>query len=592
MIPIKITKKTGIIALAVIIAVALITVSLVLIFSKEKYNPEKYNSTALSYSGGESAENANLSAISYTYPSEGEMEIALTVLSDIEGVPEYTVDFLSEPLRMRITLKNITSWDYIVDGVPDDEAGFIYGMFRQSSFEENGDTVLYFNMVADVKFKVAENGNIISVFLQKTNEDNNKTGAYIVSDMYYEYQTGTMPDGTFTPTLSSDGVSVITVSQMYSSVSDAEKTMEKLLAGEYADREMHIVESDRFSLIPYRNTSDSLAQLNESVLSVDGAKTTLTPFFTDARFLCLLPDNRGGLFAKTEDSTEKLYIADRDGTRHALTDCTFSTVVKASVSDDGKVIAFVEHADEIDLLTVLFTENGEIKVMGPTDGSENISAIELDGDGSFLYVLKGNETYTLSEYNVADGSERVLAENMIAETELFYKDGYLYYCDVVEEYEAVVRNEVVNNTQEVIAKGAQFAVSADGNTVAVVQENYDTAVCNLIIVNISEQTVETVYSDVVLSEFFISSDSAYLYYITETGDSEFYYQIMKYSIEDKEITTLAQSVNASFFASDRSKEIIISLTYSDGGEERPVTYIADFDKIGEAVKNEQNEQGE
>lgn len=589
MIPIKITKKTGIIALCAVLAVAILTVASLLIFSKEKYDPEKYNSTSLSYSGGEKVENANLSAISYVYTGPMDMEVKFTVQSENNVVPEYTVDFLSAPSRMRVTLSGVTSWDYIVDGVPDDETGFIHGFFRQSIVEENGDTVLYFNLACDVKFKVAENEDGFSVFLELTKENNNKNGAYIIADMYYEYQTGTMPDGTFTPTLSSDGVSVITVSEMYPSVAEAEKAKEKLTSGAYADRELRIAEGDRFSLIPYWYTSDSLVQLNESVLSVDGAKTTLTPFFTDARFLCLLPDNRGGLFAKTEDGTEKLYIADRDGVRHALTDRTFSTVVKATVSDDGKVIAFVEHADETDLLTVLFTESGEIKVIGSTDGTDNISAIELNGDGTLLYCLKGNETYTLSEFGISDGAERILAENMIAETELFYKSGYLYYCDVVEEYEAVVRNEVANNTQEVIAKGAQFAVSADGNIVAVVQENYDTAVCDLKIINISEKTVETVYRDVMLSEFFISSDNAYLYYVTETGDPEFYYQIMKYGIEDKEITSLAQSVNASFFASDRAKEIIISLTYGDGEEVKPVTYIADFDKINEAVKNEQTE---
>ncbi len=589
MIPIKITKKTGIIALCAVIAVAVLTIVAVLIFSKEKYDPEKYNSTTLSYSGGKTAENANLSAISYLYTGPMDMEIKFTVQSENSVVPEYTVDFLSAPSRMRVTVSGVTSWDYIVDGVPDDETGFIHGFFRQSLVEENGDTVLYFNLACDVKFKVAENEDGFSVILQLTKEINNKNGAYIVADMYYEYQTGAMPDDTFTPTLSSDGVSVITVSEMYPSVAEAEKAKEKLVAGAYEGKELRIAEGDRFSLIPYWYTSDSLAQLNESVLSVDGAKTTLTPFFTDARFLCLLPDNRGGLFAKTEDGTEKLYIADRDGVRHALTDRTFSTVVKATVSDDGKVIAFVEHADETDLLTVLFTESGEIKVVGSTDGNDNISAIELNGDGTLLYCLKGNETYTLSEFGISDGSERILAENMIAETELFYKSGYLYYCDVVEEYEAVVRNEVVNNTQEVIAKGAQFAVSADGNIVAVVEENYDTAVRDLKIINISEKTVETVYRDVMLSEFFISSDNAYLYYVTETGDPEFYYQIMKYGIEDKETTSLAQSVNASFFASDRAKEIIISLTYTDGEEVKPVTYIADFDKINETVKNEQTE---
>lgn len=589
MIPIKITKKTGIIALCAVIAVAVLTIVAVLIFSKEKYDPEKYNSTTLSYSGGKTAENANLSAISYLYTGPMDMEIKFTVQSENSVVPEYTVDFLSAPSRMRVTVSGVTSWDYIVDGVPDDETGFIHGFFRQSLVEENGDTVLYFNLACDVKFKVAENADGFSVILQLTKEINNKNGAYIVADMYYEYQTGAMPDDTFTPTLSSDGVSVITVSEMYPSVAEAEKAKEKLVAGAYEGKELRIAEGDRFSLIPYWYTSDSLAQLNESVLSVDGAKTTLTPFFTDARFLCLLPDNRGGLFAKTEDGTEKLYIADRDGVRHALTDRTFSTVVKATVSDDGKVIAFVEHADETDLLTVLFTESGEIKVVGSTDGNDNISAIELNGDGTLLYCLKGNETYTLSEFGISDGSERILAENMIAETELFYKSGYLYYCDVVEEYEAVVRNEVVNNTQEVIAKGAQFAVSADGNIVAVVEENYDTAVRDLKIINISEKTVETVYRDVMLSEFFISSDNAYLYYVTETGDPEFYYQIMKYGIEDKETTSLAQSVNASFFASDRAKEIIISLTYTDGEEVKPVTYIADFDKINETVKNEQTE---
>lgn len=562
--------------------------AVVKIVKHQGYNPDKFNSTALSCSGGEELDNIDLSLVKYGSPADGQTEVRLSFTLDdgisVSGIPAYTVDFLSSPMRMRIALSGIDYWDYVVSGINADDTGTVAGMFQQSPMGENSKTYLYFNLTRDVKFKVAENEGTLSVFLESAKESDTKTGAYIIADMYYEYQMGEMPDETFTPTLSADGVSVITVSKMYSSLESAQQDAEKLLAGVYEGKELRAVEGDRFSLLSMGEQNDTLSVLNESVLSVDGAKTTLMPFYSDARFLCWLPGNSGALLAKSEDGAEKLYICDRTGAKHAVTERTFQTVVKASVSSDGKVIAFIEQGEKTETLTVLFTESGEIRTFGQE--RENISGIAVNEDGSRLYCLSGTETYVLSEYNTATGEERVLSDKLLIETELFYHAGHLYYCDIIEEYEAIVRNFVKDNSREVIARGSQFAVSADGNMVAVVKEDYETAVSDLNIVNIKDKTVETVYHDVVLSEFFISSDNSYLYYIVETGDSEFYYQIMKYDIAKKEITTLAQSVNASFFASVMPDEIVISLTYTDGGTVHPVTYIADFVKINEAIKNE------
>lgn len=587
------TGKRLIKKIAVVCAAALVlfcgVFTTVKIVKNQKYNPNKFNSTALSCSGGEELADIDLSLVNYSVPQEGQTEINLSFTLDdgenISSVPKYTVDFLPSPMRMRIAFSGINYWDYVVSGINADETGTVAGMFQQSPMGDEGKTYLYFNLSRDVKFKVSEAEGKLSVILENAKDTDTKTGAYIVADMYYEYQTGEMPDDTFTPTLSSDGVSVITVSKMYASLEAAQQEAEKLLSGAYAGRELRVVEGDRFSLLSPGATNDTLSVLNESVLSVDGAKTTLTPFYSDARFLCWLPGNSGALLAKSEDGTEKLYACDRTGAKHAVTEKAFSTVVKATVSADGKVIAFIEHGDDTELLAVLFLESGEIK----TFAKENISGIAVNEDGTLLYCLSGTDTYMLSEYNTATGDERILSEKLLIETELFYHAGYLYYCDIVEEYEAIVRNFTKDNSREVIAQGSQFAVSADGNVVAVVKEDYDTAVCDLNIVNISKKSVETVYHDVVLSEFFISSDNSCLYYIVETGDSEFYYQIMKYDIAQKEITTLAQSVNASFFASVLPDEIVISLTYTDNGVIHPVTYIADFVKINEAIKNEQEE---
>lgn len=583
------TRKRLIKKIAVAGAAALILFSgiftAVKIAKNQKYNPDKFNSTSLSCSGGETLTGIDLVSVKYQIPADGQTEICLSFALDdggVSGIPAYKVDFLPSPLRMRIALSGVNYWDYVVSGVNADESGTVAGMFQQSPMGENSTTYLYFNLLRDVRFKVIENENTLSVLLEKGKENDGRTGAYILADMYYEYQTGEMPDETFTPTLSADGISVITVSKMYADFEAARQEADKLLAGAYAGRVLHIAEGNRFSLLSMGEQNDTLRVLNESVLSVDGAKTVLTPFYSDARFLCWLPGNSGALLAKSEDGAEKLYVCDRAGAKHAVTEKAFATIVKAVASDDGKVIAFIEHGDDAESLTVLFVESGEIK----TFGSGNTSGIALNGDGTRLYCLSGTDTYVLSEFNTETGEERVLSDKLLIETELFYHAGYLYYCDIVEEYEAIVRNYVKDNSREVIARGSQFAVSADGNVVAVVREDYDTAVNDLNIVNISNQSIETVYHDVVLSEFFISSDNSYLYYVVETGDSEFYYQIMKYDIAKKEITTLAQSVNASFFASVMPEEIVISLTYTDDGTVYPVTYIADFVKINEAIKNE------
>ncbi len=572
-----------IVSVATVLIIAMIVTAVAV--TGNKYTPGEYNKTKYSASGGAAQEHANLNKLEILSGESGRSDIRFSFCSGSDvisecGIPEYSVEFLQAPLRLKVTFKALEYWDYIIAGTPSDAGGIIKGMFRMTNTETN-ETAMYFNLSGDVTFKVSESGNALTVSMLKSAKDKNAQGWYLLCDLYYEYQEGKLPVQGFTPTLCSDNISVLMISEKYSSEAEANAKRDELLSGELEGVNIRVVMLDRFTLPEYSENTDALALLNESVLSVNGAKKTLPLFFADARFLCWLPDNSGALFSKPEESGEMFYVADKDGTKRRLLDKSFATIVKAAYSGNGKYLSFVEQKDDVSLVTVADIESGELNVIGSGVEAkifgDMIISIAMNDDGSKLFCLSGDQIYSLKEYDVNTKEIVILASDIITESDITYNDGYLYYCDIVDEAEAVVRTSTREFIpREMIARGAQFSLSPDGRFLAVLTEDYDTAVCDLRVVNITDKSSEVVQADIVSGEFFIANDSRTLFYITETGDEEFYYQIMEYDISEKQSTVMAQCVNAVFFPSDKPNEIVISVIYTSDGVTHPVTYLADF----------------
>ncbi len=584
------SKKTLILTVAIALVAAIIAGIIIIgnVNRIPKYDPLKYNNTVHTVVGGAKQKNANIKNIGIT-EDNGAVSINLDFASGSLldeyvkpcGIPEYTVEFIPSPLRLKITLKDIVYWDYMVSGIPTDFTELINGAFQMSPAEEGDDTVLYFCITKAVSFKIIENESTLTVSLleEVTEAENEKW--YLTADLYYEYQMGQMPESKLTPILCDDNISVIMISDAYGSEEDANKAKEELLLSGLEGITINVVSLKQGQLPPYGGSSDSQALLSESVLSIDGAKTTLPLFYADARFLCWLPDGSGALFAKTEEGLEKLYVADKAGTKHLLTEKGFSTVIKAVYSSDGSRLAFIEQAEEASVVTVVDVKTGKITVVGQEENSlgEIVMGVQLNENGTKLYCLSGNSTYNIQVYDFATGQLTSLDTDILVESDLKYYGGYLYYCDVVDEYEAVVRVKVGGGEAEAICKGSQFAMSSDGKKLAVMSEDYETAVYELQVVDVEARSSESVLDDIVTSDFFFTPSGESIFYVLETGDPEFYYQLMRYDILTKETTVMAQCINSVFYPSNKDNEIIISVIYSGENGAQPVTYIADFDKM-------------
>ncbi len=576
-------------------AILIMAVTLIAVFCgrEERYRANQYNKTTLTTSGGTAQSNANINEITIDSQEDGVVNIRLGFVSGSEaeggvqpcGLPEYTVAFLADPLRLVITVKGLVYWDYVIKGTVTDETGVVSGMFQMLPQNGSGDTVFYFNIAKPVTFQVLEEeGGFLTVSLKpEEKEPINETGWYLLADLYYEYQAGEMPECGFTPTLCDDNISVLMISQRYQSSEEAQARMDELLTGVLEGTSVRITELSFGQLPRYSENTDSAALLNESILSIDGAKTSLPLFFADARFLCWVPGSSTALFARTANEMDQLYTADKAGTRHLLFDEELATVVKAVYSADGSTLAYIERANDVELCSIYKTQDQSLKIIGSQDEEsapfgEMILGIALNDDGSKLYVISGDGMYSLKEYDVVTGEIRILDAEIIVESDLVYRNGYLYYCDVVEEWEVVVQYELATDQVKVIQKGASFSVSNDGSKIAVITEDYETAVCDLNIVDIATEQCDVVLEDIVTSEFFISSDNSAVYYILETGDEEFYYQINRYDIETGETITAAYSVNGVFYASNVPDEVIISIMYNGDTGNYPVAYIANFQK--------------
>lgn len=594
---IKLSKKVIWAFVALILIIAVI-VSSILIFSNDgKYNKNKYNSTTVFASGGTKQKDANLNAITLN-EENGAININLHFVSGSSleettpcQVPEYKVEFLESPLRLQVTLKDMMYWDYMVQGIPDDKTFLINGMFQMSPYSDNTDTTLYFSLSKSVKFKVIEQDNVLTISLKPDKKDKQADGWYLACDMYYEYQTGEKTDYGFTPSLCDDKISVIMLSQRFKTENQAENERDKLLTSSLEGVEIRLISLKAGELPTYSESSTSQALLGESILSIDGAKTTLPLFYGDARFLAWNPDGSGALFAKTEDGQEKLYIADKNGARHLLTETGFSTVIKPFFSSDGARLVFVDQSENTTVVTALDVQSGKVNVINKEENSfgEIIMGVALNETGTKLYCLSGSETYSIKVYDFATDKITTLKDNILLESDFYYNNGYLYYCDVIDEYEAVVRLNITSGEQELLHKGAQFTISPDGKKLALIVEHYETAVCDLRVVDLEKNAWDTVMEDVVTTEFFFGFDSKQLYFTVETGDDEFYYQIMCYDVEKMECVIKAQAINSVFFPSNKPNEIIISVMYNDETGSRHATYIADFDKM---VVGENTEQGE
>ncbi|MBE7091818.1 MAG: hypothetical protein E7365_01370 [Clostridiales bacterium] len=591
---IKLDKKRLITVISALVVLIVILTAVIFAFSNS-YKPKKFNNIKHSCSGGQTQKDANLQEITVT-EENGIVNINLHFASGSaadeqiskSGIPKYEVSFIESPLRLQINLKELVYWDYMIKGVSNDSQGVINGMFQMSPYEENTDTTLYFNLSKSVKYKVQENDDVLTISLLQDKKDKQKTGWYLACDMYYEYQTGEKTDYGFTPTLCDDKISVIMISQRFKTEAQARKAMEEKLASTLEGVNVRIFELSAGLLPKYTEETDVQALLGESILSIDGAKTTLPLYFADARFLTWGPDGDNALFAKNEEGLEKLYIADKNGAKHLLSEKGFSTVVKATFSKDGTRLAFIEQSETESVITAIGVKTGNITVINNEENlfGEIIMGVQLNETGTKLYCLSGSETYSIKVYDFATNQVTTLKEKILLESDFYYNNGYLYYCDVVDEYEAVVRINTSGGEAELLAKGAQFTLSPDGTKIAVIVEHYETAVSDLRIIDITNNSWDIVYEDVVTTEFFFSSDSKNIYFTMETGDDEFYYQLMKYNVDSMETKGIAQAINSVFYASNKPNEIIISVMYTDDLGSRPATYIADFDKmvVGETME--------
>lgn len=553
-----------------------------------KYDPLNYNDTIHTVSGGQQQQNANINKISLENSDDAlNVNIEFVSGSAIDenvsacGVPQYSLSFLASPLRLKLSFKDVLYWDYMITGVPEDMSGLVNGLFQVSPQHEGDEVVLYFSLTKKVQFKITEVDGKLTISLKPEENQDETSKWYLVSDLYYEYQVGEMPECGFTPMLCDDKISVIMISEAFLTEESANAEMDSLLNSVLQGRQVRVISLKENELPAYDDGANTQALLGESVLSINGAKTTLPLFYADARFLCWIPDGSGALFAKNENGVEKLYVADKAGTKRNLVEQEFSTIVEAVYSSDGSRIAFIEQADETSLVTVVDVNSGKINVINDENNpwGQFIMGVQFNGNGTKLYCLSGDATYSIKTYDFATNSVTTLQENILLESKLFYSSGYLYYCDVVNEYEAVVRKNISGGEPELIHKGSQFILSPDGKRLAVISEDYETAVCDLRVVDIENRTSETVLGDVITSEFFFTSDSEKIFYVLETGDPEYYYQIMRYDIATRETLTMAQCINGVVHASDRPNEIIISVIYEGENGVTPVTYIADFDKM-------------
>ena len=566
--------------------------------------PDKngYFESSYVYTGGAEQNDANLKDISVAVTKDNK-EVAISFKfvngsasttgdeKNMVGLPNYSVAFLKDPLRLTVSVDNLDYWDYQMNSSWNDSTGLILGMFRLMPVNTLTSTTFYFNLSSNVTYKVEESDGKLIVTLKKIDQAA-VNGFYVTGNLFYEFQNGILPDGAgLTPTLCKDKISVIMISSRFDKQEDAESFRTRIqnsYSSGLSGKELNIVQLVTNDLPSYDDDLDLQAVLNRTILKIDGKETNLPLFFADARFLCWMPDGKRALFAKptAQDNSEgvpaeQLYLADQDGMKTLLFDQNLASVATAAFSQDGKKLAFVEQSGDIQLCSIYDLDKKSITVLGEDVFGGTISGIAWNSSGTKLYAMTGTDMLVLKEYDVASNTAKNITDYPGVETILQCVDNYLYYVDVVDNVETVVKTKLDTGDTTSLVQGDEFDVSKNGRYIAVQRTDTttDEGLGKLVIYDTVSKTETEVVKNLVIGDFFFNSDSTALYYIsdnTAADAGQFIFSINKYDILAKTNTHLADSTNGIFSESNLPNEIIINVMYTKKDGDYPATYIAKF----------------
>ena len=445
--------------------------------------------------------------------------------SKLLSLPEYSVEQLSSPERIMITLQDISFWDY---EQKDSWAlsDFLLGLFQEAP-AANDSLIIYLQLSCPAAFTVEESEGNLTIRLKPATAD---TGIryYCVSNSFYEHQEGTWPQSIdMTPVLCSDLKNKLLISQPFDTLEEAESyrdSVSSTLQSALPGNSLSVVELAAGALPDYTDIDYSVAE-NQTVLLKDGAAVSTTLLLQNGRYLATSPDGRIA-FARSyrpeepalqQDeylTSEKLWILDLRGRVQSVDVPEFYAIDSAAFSFGSRYICLLDVSIENSVIYVYDFNTETLWNLGEEGFGNQTAAFVWSDTDDTLYAMTGYDgaLQLLSCTFAEDGNISIGAveEEPGAAGHLGISQGRLYFAD---NYAGMIYQ--VGETRTELTTGMDFRISPDGSTMAVLETSLvdsEQVLTSLKLYDIVTGKYSTIVENADIASFAFSPSGSTLYY--------------------------------------------------------------------------------
>lgn len=545
-----------------------------------------YYSTQTLSGGSKSVKDANLTGVSVVRRQE-EVCMELRFASDsgtLSKFPEYTVEPMTAPSRLKITFPNVLC-DFL--GQEAEPAGEFLGMITEKT--ETG-AVIYLQYLGQVAFKVKEDAEKGVLTLSVRADDALSIEQYHVRVPYRE-DSAVAAEYALTPVLCDDGVSLISLSAGFADIEEADalcKAVNAALEESGSDDTAEVIRMNSGYAPVYtepvsRSMLTMMGALKKDDSVIDGELIAI-----DARFLCWTDDG-GMVMARpvVEEETvlgEQLWVYNLNtGRREQLTDAMFVSVQKAAFSKDMRYIAIMD-ADDGARLMYLYDRRLDALTFLSAEGMGDYTADFAWGGDGRLYAMCGDDSMQLMAYDPSLAQQDLNPLQPLEEREGSFgsvgwangavcfadKDGKIYTVDV-DTHERVCFEE-----------SGGFILSPDGQKMLLtdVEETENGIVTTLRLRDMTTGLTLQIARETALSGYVWAGDSTALFYLTSNKgaqDAEDYpVRLMRYTVKTGVTEDLGALASNTIFRGRTADDVIVLFYQERGGLYSPVTYKIDL----------------
>lgn len=494
--------------------------------------------------------------------------------------PRYVVDALSSPGRIVIGLSGIVAWDASIPPLVG-EGALVRGCFRINR-NKDAQAYLYVQLSKDVAWRLEEGETSLTLIVRPLAQQDASEAWYAVADAVSDYESGNLGDKSgMTPALCRDG-SRLLLSSAYASEEEAQAAADSVSdALASVNGKKAVVQKLARNALPDYTDGISAELLAEARL-FEG-KGTLTYWQHGMRFLGWSPEGKALMARRSSvadySELEELWEYDREGNSRQLIEQPFSAVGDAKYSPDGSLLAFTEVTDKNRRLYIARVATGDLFY---PDDQTYISGFDWGNDGR-LYYMGGEEYVALIAYDPATDIMQYLEDIVGVEGDFATSEGYVLFTD---DLSSVYRLHPENGQRIKIATGAEFRLSPDGKSIALLAYDEETELDTYSVLSVMDfltRTVTPISIGRMLGDACWDVEGDVLYYALFRENTESYiFDLFAYSPATGESTPIGMADSMQLHAGTAPGEMIVNMNVPVGEDDYiSAVYLLSIEKEGE-----------